>query len=737
MKDPTRSEALARLRINNTLQELGWRLDAEESKKANVSLEGDLRSSRDRKRLGRLRPDYTLYAEDSDVPIGIIEAKRPNHPRMEDALKQSIKYAKRLGHPHMVVFASDGNITFSTHVSGRPLTINGVGVQELLPPPHVEKLAENPAWYQGKIIKNTEDLIRIFKQAGNDLRQDGVEAGMPSLREFCLVLFVKIMSEKGKALPGCRWEDLTATRGKNLLVTYRRIVNDYTEHYGDIFSKVQIRRAQTLEKVVEDINDLDFSQSSLDVKGGAYEHFLSHYCSGHKSELGQYFTPRHITRMMAQLLTLNPDDTIYDPFCGTGGMLVACYSLIHNQIKKTDYRKLKKLRGQTLYGRDITGSASQLAKMNMVILGDGHSNITREDSLNSPVKHKYSKVITNIPFNLKNPEIATAELYGDTVTNANTLCVKHCLLSIKHGGQAAIILPENIAYAENYQYLRNYIRDNSSIRAVIRLPRAVFTSYTAARTFILLLEGVWTDHTETFPITTIDNDGWSSAKKREPIPGNEIPTILGCADNLAKHYPTRDATTPCFKFFEESQTEHAGTDKTWSLRELIHLITEKTTLDPNETYFEPRLSALTNTVAPVGKQGRLGRNIRTKEKILTKPGDLIIAKLHTQSGNGLFAFSDREYVATSQIVAEVNEQIVSKEYLKYALRKILPTLEKDDLVGRETYSEEEILSVRIPKPTPRLAKAFKSFEKKHREIEDDLLAVIQAEEAKLPWPRKD
>ena len=68
--------------------------------------------------------------------------------------------------------------------------------------------------------------------------------------------------------------------------------------------------------------------------------------------------------------------------------------------------------------------------------------------------------------------------------------------------------------------------------------------------------------------------------------------------------------------------------------------------------------------------------------------------------------------------------------------EILPTLEKDDLVGRETYSKEEILAIRIPKPTPNLAKAFKSFEKKSRGLEDELLAIIQTEETKLPGPRK-
>ena len=99
--------------------------------------------------------------------------------------------------------------------------------------------------------------------------------------------------------------------------------------------------------------------------------------------------------MMAVLLDPQIGEKIYDPFCGTGGMLIECYKWIRKNItKKKDITKLNK---KTLFGNDISFGTSQLAKMNMVLIGDGHSNISKKDSLDSPIDSQYDCLITNIP----------------------------------------------------------------------------------------------------------------------------------------------------------------------------------------------------------------------------------------------------------------------------------------------------------------------------------------------------
>lgn len=716
-------EALARIRIDNMLVALGWQLDDDDKHEANVRLEGHLKDDGDVAKLGQDSPDYVLYADNSINPIAIIEAKRPNE-ELQKALAQGMRYAQKMQRENIVVFASDGNITICKHASGRSVTINKEPVDDLLPQWQVEKLAMNPHLELGQEIESISTLIKIFKEAGNDLRRDGVDAGRDSLIEFCLVLFIKIMSER-KNGSNNEWDSLTQKSGDSLLAAYKQIIARYKATYGDIFSEVKITRPQTLERIINRIARLNFRHTSLDIKGGAYEHFLSRYSAGDKSGLGQYFTPRHITRMMAQLLNLKVGETIYDPFCGTGGMLVACYGLIRNQIDAKAQAELKRLNNHTLYGGDITESASRLAKMNMVILGDGHSNIKRIDSLSNPVNKKYDCVITNIPFNLTDmPDIDAVQKYG-THDSPNGICIRHCLQSIKDGGRAAIIVPDNIAYDQEYKTLRQFVANHCTIKAVIWLPRATFKNYTSARTVILLLDNIWVGKTTSFPFVKISSDGYSADAWREPIPENDIPELLAHANQLRKRYPIQKISSKnCFIFLDNespAQTNDAdGT--TWALSELIDPVVKTTKLVPDVTYYEPRLNGSTNTVSPKGN-GRKGMNIKKPEKVIAQKGDLMIATLHTQAK--LFAYCDQPYITTSQIVAKVKEDKVNKAYLKYALRQVLPTLSTNDLVGRETYSKEQILSLRIPKPSAHLMQAFKAYEDAVSQAEAQLQAAIK------------
>ena len=370
-----------------------------------------------------------------------------------------------------------------------------------------------------------------------------------------------------------------------------------------------------------------------------------------------------------------------------------------------------------MHGRDIVGSASKFAKMNMVILGDGHSNIERLDSPTEFVDKEYRKVITNIPFNLKSFDGDVAGKYTSTACDANEVCVRHCINAIDEGGEAALILPQHIAYLPRYQTLREWIRDNSRIKAIIRLPKSVFKSYADAQTFILLLEKVWVRNTVDFPLINIVNDGFSNDKRREPILENDIPELLNNIDSLRRNYKVRKANVANFTFFDSSEPVRQFKGKTIELSEVLEVVSKKSRLNDSAMYNEPRISSENNTVS-VLKQRR-GSSIKAKEKVIAKPGDLIISTLHTQSGNGLFAFCDKEYIASSQIVASVKEDIVTKQFLKCALRKAFPRLTKNDLVGRETYKAREILSVRIPYPTRQINKTFEEAEEKHLKIDED------------------
>ena len=520
------NETLSTININSQLVNLGWCITGN---KRNVFVEGECKTKEQKNQLQKKRPDYILYESNSINPLGIIEAKKPNGD-LDKALKQGFDYAKKIG--AKIIFASDGFIVKAMNIYKKTLTIDEERIEGFVSENILKKLVLTPNLEtDSNIIKNRNELIKLFDKANNSLRADGVDVGIDSIYEFCSILFIKLKSETDKKIEEYySWNNLVQNSGQNLYKKYTEIIGYFKKKYKGIFREIKIQNPATLEKIVISLKALNISNTNIDIKGGSYEYFLKRYSSKNKSVLGQYFTPRHITQMLTILLNPKIDEKIYDPFCGTGGMLTECYKFIRKNI--TQNNQIKKLNLKTLFGNDITLGASQLAKMNMVLLGDGHSNIQKLDSLNNPVNNKYDCVITNIPFNL--PQTDKGRLYNSGDTNSNNICLRHCIQSIKKGGRACIIIPENICYDNHYQSIRKFLSENGNIKAVIRLPRETFKTYTTARTCILYITDIKQSKTKNYSYIEIKNDGYSKTAWREPTLKNDIPKILEYREELGK-----------------------------------------------------------------------------------------------------------------------------------------------------------------------------------------------------------
>ncbi len=168
---------------------------------------------------------------------------------------------------------------------------------------------------------------------------------------------------------------------------------------GDVFQKeLGIKNANILKKIVDKLSELSLSNTDSDIKGDAFEYFLKNSISV-GNDLGEYFTPRHIVKLIVDLVDPDYGDTIYDPCCGTGGFLIEAFRHIRNKCKPTK-RNISFLENKTIYGRELTGTA-KIAKMNMILAGDGHVNIHQMDCLSKHVKEKYDVVLTNYPFSQK------------------------------------------------------------------------------------------------------------------------------------------------------------------------------------------------------------------------------------------------------------------------------------------------------------------------------------------------
>ena len=266
---------------------------------------------------------------------------------------------------------------------------------------------------------------------------------------------------------------------------------------------------------------------------------------------------------------------------------------------------MNELQNETLYGNDVSGGASSLAKMNMIILGDGQSNIQRADSFDSLEQHRYDKVITNIPFNLPKDRIDTQQILPFVkaskmpFTDYNSLCVVKCIESLKLGGSAAIVLPLTFCHSPDYRKIRDYIAKKGRIRACIRLPEKTFISYTTAQTAILIIDDAHISKTNEFTYIHLKSDGMSQDKKREPIPENDMRDLLEyISENRIDEVP--NAVKMQYHSggsFLEFQQIFGTADNIWKLEELITLKNTKVMLEPDKWYAEPSLNSQSNLIA--------------------------------------------------------------------------------------------------------------------------------------------
>lgn len=335
------------------------------------------------------------------------------------------------------------------------------------------------------------------------MRNDGVQSGRDRFSEFANILFLKLISEiessserAENSIPDAfLWDAFKTKHGDELL----HFVNDsvlsyFAGKYGkDIFRKMEIRKATTLKKIIDTLDPLYLTDVNSDIKGDAFEYFLRKYISTHNNDLGEYFTPRHIVKTCVKIANPQIGERVYDPFCGTGGMLIEAFKHMHsNMIRNTN--NIKTLREKSIFGNEITLNF-KIAKMNMILMGDGHSNIVRKDSLESLHENrgKYDVVITNMPFSQTTEH---GNLYDLPTENGNSICVQHCIKAIDLGaenGRVVLICGDDVLVNRNANYdrLREYIFQQTTVHSIVSLPPGVFSPYSdTVKTNILYLTNI-------------------------------------------------------------------------------------------------------------------------------------------------------------------------------------------------------------------------------------------------------
>lgn len=526
-------ESSTRIKINQILINLGWDIN-EISKNCNVTTERAKTKEQKEKLKGKF-PDYVLYKSNSEEPIAIIETKRSGES-LKKALEQAINlYAKPLD--VKIIFVTDGTIieTFDIRTNSN-LSIDEQIVTDFLPEKQILKFLEEGSkiYTPEKITHTKRELIKIFSEANDLLRKEGIREGIERFTEFSNLLFLKLISEieEDRENNGeerilekkyC-WESFYKLDAERMLeyinsIILPRLVNKYN-HTGEVFQKeLLIKNPKILKSIVDKLSKLKLLDTDSDIKGDAFEYFLKNSVSV-GTDLGEYFTPRHIVKLIVELTDPKFQDKVYDPACGTAGFLIEAFRHIKRKCKQTK-ENLEFLKEKTIYGREITGTA-KISKMNMIIIGDGHTNIRQMDSLSEPVNKEYDVVLTNFPFSQKTDY---SNLYGFNSEDANPIFLKHVIDSLVDGGIAGIVVPEGLLFDENSEYIkiRKILLEKCEVIAVIKLHEFVFKPYTGQPTSILIFrKGKQTDKIWFF---NVEEDGFKktgSKLGRPPIKENDL-----------------------------------------------------------------------------------------------------------------------------------------------------------------------------------------------------------------------
>ncbi|WP_212721176.1 class I SAM-dependent DNA methyltransferase [Synechocystis sp. PCC 7338] len=332
------------------------------------------------------------------------------------------------------------------------------------------------------------DVVNKLWGFCNTLRHDGIDYG-DYIEQLTYLLFLKMADEKGVEVPlGCDWDSLKGYSGNDLADHYQGLLRHLQKEpglLGDIFAQAMPRfnNPVNLKRLITMIDEVEWTELGVDVKAEAFEGLLEKAASEGKKGAGQYFTPRVLIQSIVRLMQpdprVSPDYRICDPACGTGGFLVAAYQWLLDETKGSFERKdIKRIKTQTYYGQDLVARPRRLALMNLFLQGI-EPIIYLGDAIYEPDRNdRFDCILSNPPFGTKGAnEVPGRDDFTVETSNKQLNFVQHILTTLRSGGRAAIVLPDNCLFEDKAGEVFKIIMQDCNVHTILRLPRGTFTPY--------------------------------------------------------------------------------------------------------------------------------------------------------------------------------------------------------------------------------------------------------------------
>lgn len=308
----------------------------------------------------------------------------------------------------------------------------------------------------------------------------------------------------------------------------------YSKYMSDAIFKIPT--PLMLDKIVTAMDAIYEQMSQLkeaDTRGDVYEYLLSKLATAGVN--GQFRTPRHIIKMMVDMMEPKADDIICDPACGTSGFLVAASEYLKDNCKQEVFfnrQNKEHYMNHMFHGYDMDRTMLRIGAMNMMTHGVENPFIEYRDSLSdqNPDKEKYSLILANPPFKGSlDYDIVSADLLKVCKTKKTELLFLTLFLRmLKVGGRCACIVPDGVLFGSSkaHKAIREEIVENNRLEAVISMPSGVFKPYAGVSTAILIFTKTGHGGTEKVWFYDMKADGKSLDDKRTPVSENNIPDIV-------------------------------------------------------------------------------------------------------------------------------------------------------------------------------------------------------------------
>ena len=380
-------------------------------------------------------------------------------------------------------------------------------------------------------------------QEEENARDWGAEIQNPTFLDGQLWVNPEAVSEeekKGVPYENLRWHVFKNLGSDNMFKLVRQSVFEFIKHIGtgeeSAYSRYMksaiflIPNARTLSKVVDGVDALDMN--NRDAMGDVYEYILGKMAASGTN--GQFRTPRHIIRMIVEMMKPTPKDYICDPAMGSAGFLVEAVKYIKENYGESLYASedIAHIKTSMINGYDTDQTMLRIGAMNLLLHDISSPNLAWRDSLSEQNDDQscYTLVMANPPFagSLDKGNVNKKILAYANTSKTELLFLAQFVRSLELGGRCASIVPDGVLFGTSKAHIaiRKEIVDHQQLKAVISMPSGVFKPYAGVSTAVLVFTKTNSGGTDKVWFYDMKADGFSLDDKRSPISENDIPDVI-------------------------------------------------------------------------------------------------------------------------------------------------------------------------------------------------------------------